>query len=159
MKLLCLLYVLLLGATLVNGQEPEKAFYLKKSLKQDGLQYEFSVLAEDKLGVLNYDTERIYYWYRAQLIKGTQGGASGQLLHGACEAFYTNKQLAEKGCYRKGLKYGKWSYWKMDGTLDQIEHWKEGKIGYPASLDLQSCETYSRIIAIVYIIERIDTDR
>lgn len=110
------------------GQEPSKNFYLKKSLKQEGLQYQFTVLDEDKRGVLFYKKDRFYFWYKTQKILSTQGGASGELLNGTCEAFYSNKQLAQKGDFRKGLKKGKWMHWRTDGTLICIEQWDKGEL-------------------------------
>jgi len=108
------------------SQEPTKDFYLKKSLKQDGFQYQFTVLEEDKRGVWHYDKSKFYFWYKAQKVLATQGGASGDLLNGDFVAFHENKQLAQKGRFCKGLKDGKWMYWRTDGTLIMIEYWKKG---------------------------------
>lgn len=109
------------------SQKPMKDFYLKKSLKQDGYQYQFTVLDEDQRGICHFSKSKFYFWYKAQKVLSTQGGASGQLLNGDFEAFHENKQLAQKGSFRKGLKDGKWMYWRKDGTLITIENWKQGK--------------------------------
>lgn len=115
---------------------------LKHSMKQDGLSMQFTVLDPDKKGVTHYETEKIYYWYKAQKVLGTQGGSSGQLLHGLFESFYASKQLCEKGSYAKGLKNGVWQAWRPDGTLIRTEHWKNGtqrgeQIAYSATGEVQ----------------------
>lgn len=110
------------------SQKPLKDFHLKKSMKQETLQYQFTVLDEDKRGVWHYDKSKFYFWYKAQKVLSTQGGASGQLLHGELEVFHDNKQLAQKGKFCKGLKDGKWTYWRTDGTLIVIENWNKGKL-------------------------------
>lgn len=110
------------------SQKPVKDFHLKKSMKQETLQYQFTVLDEDKRGVRRYDKSKFYFWYKAQKVLSTQGGASGQLLHGELEVYHDNKQLAQKGKFCKGLKDGKWTYWRTDGTLIVIENWNKGKL-------------------------------
>lgn len=110
------------------AQQVESDFYLKKSIKQEGKLYVFYVQDEDKKSNLNFDQDKFYFWYKAQVVKQTQGAASGQLLHGLYEVFYSNKQLAEKGRFRKGLKQGEWLYWREDGTLIRSEHWSHGKM-------------------------------
>lgn len=121
-------YLLLLGSVAVYAQEPLKDFYLSHSLKQENEQYQFKVLDDDKRGVFFYKKDRFYYWYKAQRVLATQGGASGVLLHGEFESFYTNKQLCRKGEFRKGLKDGEWLYWREDGTLLKTERWHKGKL-------------------------------
>lgn len=110
------------------SQAPLKDFYLKRNLKQNDQQYQFSVLDEDKHGVWFYDKHKFYFWYRAQHVISTQGESSGVLLHGAFEAFYENKQLSEKGYFKKGLKNGEWLYWRNDGTLITTEKWSNGDL-------------------------------
>lgn len=109
-----------------TGQKPLKDFYLKRSLKQDNEQLQFTVLEEDKRGVLFYSKHKFYFWYKAQKVMATQGGSSGNLLHGTFEAFHANKQLSKKGNFKQGLKHGKWMYWRADGTLCRIEQWSHG---------------------------------
>lgn len=110
------------------SQQVEADFYLKKSIKQEGKLYVFYVQDEDKKSNLNFDQDKFYFWYKAQVVKQTQGAASGQLLHGLYEVFYSNKQLVEKGRFRKGLKQGEWLYWREDGMLIRSEHWSHGKM-------------------------------
>lgn len=97
-------------------------------MKQNGLAMTFTVLDSDEKGIKHYDTQKTYYWYKSQTVLGTQGGSAGQLLHGAYEAFYDNKQLCEKGSYAKGLKIGEWNYWQKNGKLIRTEHWKNGRL-------------------------------
>lgn len=99
---------------------------LKHTTKQNGLSMQFKVLDSDKKGVRHYDENKLYYWHKAQLVISTQGGSSGQLLHGLFESFYSTKQLCEKGNYSKGLKDGEWDFWRQDGTLIKTEHWVNG---------------------------------
>lgn len=113
-------------STLIFSQKVDKEIYLKHSFKQDGLSYQFTVLPDDKLGVLHYNKNKYYYWFKAQKVLTTQGGASGLLLNGLFESFYDNKQLNSKGKFNKGLKNGEWIYWRTDGSIERLEHWKNG---------------------------------
>jgi hypothetical protein len=104
-----------------------KDFTLQKNLKQDGLEYKFTVLSDDKHGVFHYDLKRTYFWYKAQKVMSTQGSASGILLHGDFVAYHPNRQLAQKGKFRRGLKCGKWLYWNDKGECIKVEKWRKGK--------------------------------
>lgn len=128
LRIICYLYTILFTAFSAFAQNPVKDFYLKKSLKQDGLHYQFTVLDDDKHGVWIYNKDKFYFWYKAQKVLSTQGGASGQLLNGSFEAFHENKQLAQKGKFHKGLKDGKWINWRADGSLISIEEWNKGDL-------------------------------
>jgi antitoxin component YwqK of YwqJK toxin-antitoxin module len=92
----------------------------------NGLSYKFDVLDSDEKGVKNYDNSKCYFWYKSQKILTTQGGSSGNLLHGEYLSYYTNSQLCEQGQFKRGLKNGKWSYWNSNGTLIKQEKWKNG---------------------------------
>jgi len=116
----------LLAASYANAQNHLEDFSLKRSLKQDGLHLHFKVLDADKKGVRHHKSSKTYYWTKAQHVRATQGASSGQLLHGQFEAFYRDKQLAQKGNYRKGLKHGTWSFWNPNGTFQRIENWHNG---------------------------------
>lgn len=123
-QILFLLFIAI--STLVFSQKVDKEIYLKHSFKQDGLSYQFTVLPDDKAGVLHYNKNKYYYWFKAQKVLTTQGGASGVLLNGLFESFYENKQLNSKGKFNKGLKNGEWIYWRTDGSIERLEHWKNG---------------------------------
>ena len=123
-----LLFLLIAIAFPTIAQKPLKDFYLKRRLSQDGLQYEFSVLDEDKHGVFHYHENKFYYWYKAQGVKATQGESSGILLHGEFESFYENDQLHDKGDFKRGLKCGEWLHWRENGTLVFSEIWQKGEL-------------------------------
>lgn len=76
----------------------------------------------------NFDNSKFYFWYRAQRIRETQGGASGELLHGKFEVYFENKQLKEKGEFKKGLKNGNWKSWFKDGSLKSTTNWSKGRL-------------------------------
>lgn len=118
----------LLAAWYTNAQDHLEDFALKRSLKQDGLQFNFTVLDDDKRGVRHHKPSKFYYWFKAQHVRSTQGASSGRLLHGVFEAFYPDKQLAQKGSYKKGLKHGEWHYWYQDGSFKRIENWSHGEL-------------------------------
>ena len=121
-------FTLIIHATVSFNQKILKDIHLFHSLKQDGEQFQFKVLDKDKKGVRFYRKDRFYYWYKAQHVLTTQGGSSGQILHGEFEAFYDSKQLSKKGTFTKGLKDDEWLYWRKDGTLIKSENWKRGKL-------------------------------
>jgi len=127
MKYTLLVFALFMVLTSV-AQVDLHDYALKRSLKQDGLHYMFTVLDADKPGVRHHKQDKFYFWMKAQTVLATQGASSGQLLHGEFEAFYQNKQLARKGMFSKGLKNGQWKYWREDGTLEKSEHWSQGKL-------------------------------
>ncbi|MCH2224908.1 MAG: hypothetical protein MK066_09080 [Crocinitomicaceae bacterium] len=110
------------------AQKELKEFYLKRSLKQDGRQFNFQVLEDDKHGVWFYDQQKFYYWFMSQRVHFTQGQSSGILLNGKFESFYVSKQLCEKGIFSKGLKHGDWKYWREDGTIERSEKWFNGRL-------------------------------
>ena len=70
--------------------------------------------------------DKLYHWYSAGQIRVTQGGYSGKLLHGGYSAFFLNKNLKEKGQFKKGLKTGTWSSWYENGNLSEQNTWKSG---------------------------------
>ena len=112
----------ILAASYTIAQNHLEDFTLKRSLKQDGLQFNFTVLDDDKRGVKHHKPSKFYYWFKAQHVRATQGASSGRLLHGKFEAFYPDKQLAQQGSYKKGLKHGKWQYWYPDGSFKKVEN-------------------------------------
>ncbi len=118
--------IFLFFSLLSIAQKELKDYSLSHSLKQNQEQYQFLVLDRDKKGPWIHKKDRFYFWYKAQKVMATQGGSSGQLLHGDFESFHENKQLSKKGTFRKGLKNGEWLYWRNDGTLIKTETWKKG---------------------------------
>lgn len=120
--------IAVLIASIAFSQKPLKDFYLKRNLKQDGQNYQFTVLEEDKRKIWFYNQDKFYFWYSAQHVISTQGASSGTLLHGDFEGFYDNKQLAQKGAFNRGLKHGEWMYWRPDGTLQSTQKWSKGEL-------------------------------
>ncbi len=110
------------------SQKQLEDYYLQRNLKQEGEQYQFQILDEDKKGVWFHRKDKFYFWYKAQHVISTQGGSSGLLLNGNFESFYEKKQLSKKGKFRKGLKSGEWLYWRKDGTLRITETWSNGEM-------------------------------
>jgi antitoxin component YwqK of YwqJK toxin-antitoxin module len=127
MKPVLLLLITALSFSTI-AQKPLKDFYLKRTLNQDGLQYEFSVIDADKHGILHYNKDKFYFWCKAQGVKSTQGESSGSLLHGEFESFYENDQLHQKGNFKRGLKSGEWLHWREDGSLIFAGNWSKGKV-------------------------------
>lgn len=125
-RILIATFLLVSGSSL--SQKPLKEFYLKRSLKQEGQQFQFTVLDEDKRGVWFYNKKKFYFWYKSQKVLSTQGESSGALLDGEFEAFFENKQLSQKGKFKRGLKQGEWKYWRQDGTLRFTEKWNRGDL-------------------------------
>lgn len=140
-----LLILVTLSASLVCAQKPLKDVYLKRTLKQDGIQLEFTVLDPDEHGIWIYSKKKYYFWYKAQGVKSTQGESSGTLLHGNFESFFPNDQLNAKGTFRKGLKQGEWMTWRENGSLITVEKWSNG--------DLKSKKWYNEA-GTIYKVER-----
>lgn len=106
----------------------EKVNYANlKSMRKDGEFVRFQVEDFNPKSKNKYDKSKTYYWYKSQNVMSTQGGSSGLLLDGIYERFYSNKQLAVKGFYKKGLKHGAWTYWNEQGRLMKEEQWRKGK--------------------------------
>ncbi|HEY9197345.1 MAG TPA: hypothetical protein VIM77_13810 [Mucilaginibacter sp.] len=70
--------------------------------------------------------ELLYYWYDANTIHSLQGGYSGQLLNGAYEEYYPNKNVKTQGNFNKGLKDGIWKSWNDRGMLTELITWNNG---------------------------------
>lgn len=121
---LIFVFVSLIFST-VSSQEKVNYANLK-SMRQDGEFVRFQVEEFNPKSKNKYDKSKTYYWYKSQNVMSTQGGSSGLLLDGIYERFYSNKQLAIKGFYKKGLKHGTWTYWNKEGRLMKEEHWRKG---------------------------------
>jgi hypothetical protein len=74
-----------------------------------------------------YRSDRQYHWVRAQRIYRTQGGGSGELMHGTYLAYHVNGQLKEAGHFNQGLKHGEWRSWNDLGDLISMKYWRHGK--------------------------------
>lgn len=80
-----------------------------------------------------YSEHKDYFWYRSQSIIITKGAASGYLLNGYYESYFDNHQFSERGCFKNGLKHGKWVYWNQEGQIIKKEKWFFGKLLTPIS--------------------------
>ncbi|MDX2362484.1 MAG: hypothetical protein QNK23_16875 [Crocinitomicaceae bacterium] len=125
---LTILFLVLSSPSVLFCQYNLDQIELKRNIRQDNQQFQFMVLDEEKHGIWNYNRHKFYYWYKAQKLISTQGGSSGRLLDGKFEGFYQNKQLSQRGEFKKGLKHGEWLYWREDGTLYSSENWKKGEL-------------------------------
>src|SRR3989338_6619662 len=121
------LIVFLLRSGPTWSQKEIKEYYVRKNIRQDGLQCQFNVLDDDKRGVWFYQHHKRYHWFTSQQVMSTEGASSGVLLHGSYEAFYGNKQLAIHGRFNKGLKSGEWMFWYEDGSISRLERWNNGR--------------------------------
>jgi len=69
-----------------------------------------------------------YYWYKSREIHTSFKDYSGELLDGIYTRYYRLNELAEKGNFKKGLKYGEWKTWHKDtGFVKLSVKWKKGK--------------------------------
>jgi hypothetical protein len=81
----------------------------------------------DARKVKGFKPDRTYHWVRAQQLFSTQGGASGDVLHGAFLAYHPNGQLKEAGRFKEGTKQGEWRAWNERGELIRVTRWRNGK--------------------------------
>lgn len=122
-----LLFTVLLTTFSSLGQKMvTKNYTLMKNIRVNDEFFHFQVEEYDEKEKKFYSKEKFYYWYKSQEIKLTQGGSGGRLLDGVYEHFYANKQLAEKGYFKKGLKHGTWTYWNKEGYILRVERWRNG---------------------------------
>ncbi len=66
-----------------------------------------------------------YTWFKSNKIYQSQGGYSGQLLHGKYEEFL-DKKMVKKGYYDNGRKIGEWRSWNLNGDLRNMVTYKNG---------------------------------
>jgi hypothetical protein len=97
-----------------------------KSFRSNNEFFKFHVKGHDEKMPRNFSNDKMYFWYKSQEIVSTQGGGSGQLLHGNFESYYPNKQLRKKGAFKNGLQHGKWTYWYDTGKLQKVEYFRHG---------------------------------
>lgn len=125
-RLLVILIIFTFSSNINYCQEKVNYSNLR-SLRHDGGFVRFQVEDFNPKKNNRYNNSLFYYWYKSQSVISTQGGSSGLLLHGIYEQFHTNKQLAIRGFFKKGLKNGVWMYWNDEGHLIKEEIWKKGK--------------------------------
>ncbi|WP_282162870.1 toxin-antitoxin system YwqK family antitoxin [Ulvibacterium marinum] len=94
----------------------------RKIISDSEFSYTFYVSPKET----NVKNSRHYYWYKSGEIHSSQGGSSGNLLHGEFTKSYKNNNLAEKGSFKNGLKNSIWKRWFKNGQLYEIAYWKNG---------------------------------
>lgn len=110
-------------------------FSLRRSFKQNDKHVVFFIRDEDKRELRSFKQDVWYHWFKSQQILSTQGGSGGTLLEGEYLAYFYNKQLAEKGSFRRGVKNGEWLYWNSLGFLIHKERWNNGRLVKSESYD------------------------
>lgn len=125
MKFILLFFVVVFSFSSVFCQKP-KDITNYKSIRANNEFFQFHVKDHDEKMPRNFSNEKIYFWYKSQEVISTQGGGSGQLLHGNFESYYPNKQLCRRGAFVNGLQHGKWTFWHDNGHLKKVEYFKHG---------------------------------
>ncbi len=88
--------------------------------------YEFSIIETNPKIKFEKDVE--YYWYKLNKIHSSYYDIAGRLLHGEYQKTHLkDKNLLEKGTFKKGLKDAKWKAWYKNGNLKTITSWNNGK--------------------------------
>lgn len=85
------------------------------------------VLRADAKKKVTPHLDRNYFWYANNQVKTTQGGYSGRLLGGEFMLYNQDKDLLEKGVFKKGLKVNTWIRWYENGNIKKTERWHKGK--------------------------------
>lgn len=125
MKFILLFLIVVFSFSSVFSQKP-KDITNYKSIRANNEFFQFHVKDHDEKLPRNFSNDKMYFWYKSQEIISTQGGGSGQLLHGNFESYYPNKQLCRRGAFVNGLQHGKWTFWYDTGNLKKTEYFKHG---------------------------------
>lgn len=113
--------------SLISSYAQEEVNYSNLRSLRDGESFiRFQVMELGDSKKVNLKEDVVYSWFKSQKVMSTEGGASGVLLDGIYEEFYPNSQLKVKGVYKKGVKHGRWMYWKEDGQLLKKVYWRNG---------------------------------
>ena len=115
-------------------------------INEKGIRTETNISLENE--PRNTSGDCFYYWHRANKIMMTQGGYSGELLHGSYKSFYRSEQLKESGTFKVGLKHGKWTEWTENGYILKIVYWNKGirhgeTIDYDAKGEIKKVTIYA----------------
>ncbi len=95
----------------------------RKIISDSEFSYTFYVTTKNKTKKIG---PRFYYWFKSGEIHSSQGGSSGDLLHGDFTKSYKNNNLAEQGRFKNGLKDKLWKRWHSNGQLYEITRWNNG---------------------------------
>lgn len=96
--------------------------YTIKRISDANFRYEFYTTQNDN----NIKDNRFYFWFKGGAVHSTQGGSSGELLHGLYKKYFHSNQLAESGKFKKGLKVKLWKTWHENGNIETIQRWSDG---------------------------------
>ncbi len=122
MKFISTLTLLFLSSHLLFSQQYQAS---RKIITDQSGEYHFYTLRKTPEN-LKFNNVLTYFWFDDRQIRSNQGGASGELLHGAYECYFPDKRLQKQGGFFLGLKDGQWKYWNSDGFLLQIETYEKG---------------------------------
>ncbi len=111
-------FIILFSFLLISYIDP----YTIKRISDANFRYEFYTTTKEN----NIKNNRIFYWFKGGLIHSTQGGFSGELLHGEFKKHYHSNQLAESGKFKKGLKIKLWKTWHKNGNIETTQNWSDG---------------------------------
>lgn len=75
---------------------------------------------------LKPDKDRVYAWFRYDVIHYNRGSYAGDLLHGRYLKYDKKGNLIGEGGFYYGLKHGTWKTWYPDGELAEFTLWKKG---------------------------------
>ena len=98
-----------------------------------------NILTNESLNRLNFNfsNSKKYNWYNANTntFGRTEGGNSGNLLHGKYKMYYPNGSLKVDGSYKMGLAEGEWKYWDSKGNLISTVKYKDNDVFYQKNRD------------------------
>lgn len=120
--------ILLLSLFTIFTTFSQKEIKEKIHIKENGRNIIFEIDDKSQQKEPHYDINKTYYWFKAQKIVATEGGASGNLLDGQYISYYKNSQIDENGTFKKGLKNNTWKHWNENGKIVFIENWKSGQL-------------------------------
>ncbi|MEE9363933.1 MAG: hypothetical protein V3U92_15135 [Cellulophaga sp.] len=95
----------------------------RKIISDKDYNYVFYVSIEE---LSSYKVYKEYFWYKSGEVHSSIGSSFGDVLHGVYTKSYLNKNIAEQGSYKKGLKDNLWKKWHTNGMLDETVNWNEG---------------------------------
>ncbi len=104
--------------------ETEKPFVQVVIQEEPGQVHQYYVIYQE----IDRKTNQFvhYFWHRNGKFFSTQGGYSGNLLHGAYEEFDKSGRLKVIGHFNWGAKDGIWKFWNRSGAIACLEYWKKG---------------------------------
>jgi hypothetical protein len=71
--------------------------------------------------------QKWYSWFGHDTVLSTAGSYNGRVLDGEYKVLYPGGNIKETGNFSMGLKTGVWRSWHPDGSLQGVDHWKNGE--------------------------------